>query len=334
MKRYLALESLLTEFPRQWVLGFRSTHALLRAMRKPRVKPKAVLIAGMGGSSLPGKLLETFARIEKLPHAIWTWNTYGLPAALDKNTLVVAISYSGNTEETITSFKQAYRRKIPCAVIATGGALLLEARRRRVPAIAVPEAMSPRFALGYLFGGLVALLVWYGIIPVRLVRVETASQKVSQKKIQFAAQALAQSLHNRIPLVYTSDDWSSLGTVWKLALNETSKLPAFAYTLPEMNHNELEALATGQFGTRFVGLFIEDPQDPKVIQKRFHLTRKIFKKRAKIPVVRLRLQGSNFFEKALSNISLGFWTSYFFAIARGIHPIQNKTIEEFKRQMR
>jgi len=285
----------------------------------------------MGGSALPGLLLESYARVENLPLAVATWNNYGLPRD-SIGALIIAISYSGNTEETLSAYAEAIKRKLPVVALATGGKLLQEARRRKLAFVSVPETIAPRFCLGYFFGALLAILKNTGVWQTDPARFKGLSRRLSSKKISQASRRLIRPLQNKIVLIYTSHRWQALGQIWKAALNETCKIPAFRYSLPELNHNEMEGFSGSRALNRhFVALFLEDENDPAKIKRRSLLTRRIFQKEAGLKSFSIKIEGRTFLEKAIFMSLFSYWTSYFLARKLGQDPLKYNFIEKLKR---
>lgn len=327
------LESILTNFPSQWRDGFLRGNALSKS---PKKSFTSILVSGMGGSALPGKLLETYAAFEALPFLVRTWNTYGLPPSVPRNTLVCCISYSGNTEETISTFYEARKRKLPMLAIGTGGRLASLAKRTKTPIVEVPEAVAARFSLGYLFGGLAGALSKLRLLKQSAGEFDAAARHVSSPTLRKKGMRLAAALQKRIPLVYTQEEWKALGHIWKISLNETAKIPSFSYAIPELDHNEIEGFGDRKrhFPKIFAPVFLEDSHAPARLKKRFRLTKSIFQKDAGLNPLSIPLHGASRLEKIVSGTLLAYWASYFLATYYGVDPVRGRTIERFKRLMR
>lgn len=217
------------------------------------------IVGGMGGSGLPARVATFLTGRPLIAH-----QTYGIPELLPAHAVTVAISYSGNTGETLSFFHAAQEKGLPVAVISSGGELLKEARKAKMPLVAVPAGLQPRDALLYMTKALLALLgEEVPMIPDAAALTNAANASV---------EGVADFLMNSIPLIYTSTENGALGYIAKITLNETAKVPAFANVFPELNHNEMQGLDplghTASLSSRFSILILQDPQDGARIQTR------------------------------------------------------------------
>ena|SRR3989344_8216810 len=290
----------------------------------------AFAVAGMGGSNLAAGLLKIWnPKLNLIQH-----RDYGLPelpkAELEK-TLLIASSYSGNTEETIDSFKTALKKKMPAAVIAVGGRLLELAKKYKAPYIQMPNAgIQPRMALGF---NLRALLKLAGNAK-GLKESENLKSSLKSNEYERAGKVLAKKLKGHIPAIYTSAANAAIGYNWKIKFNETGKIPAFANVFPELNHNEMTGFdskdKTRELSQKFFFLFLKDPADHPRILKRMNVTERLYRERG-FPAEVLILNGKNTFQKIFSSLLIADWTAYYAAQEYGVEAEQVPMIEEFKR---
>lgn len=292
-----------------------------------------IVVCGMGGSGLPGYALDSWALVEGLPFRVTVWNSYDFPKIQNTKTPVFCVSYSGNTEETISNFLEARRRGHPVTVITAGGKLAALARRYRVPVIPVPPGLPPRSALGYLTGAILEALA-----KQKAVRISAKGRRAFHrfdptKRIPVGAR-LARGLAKRVPLIYTGRNWYALGHIWKIALNETAKIPAFSYTIPEANHNEMEGFAEKPFAANrnFHALFIGVAGDHPRIKKRMRLSKRVWV-RAGVPVTEITLPRGEFWSVLFRGVELGYSAAREIARLRGVDPDATKAIEAFKKEM-
>lgn len=291
------------------------------------------MVAGMGGSHLAGGLIHSLDPEISLSILY----DYGLPPLRKKNTndtLVIASSYSGNTEETIDVLECALRTKIPCGVITTGGVLLEKAKQAELPYIELPATgIQPRSALGYSFKAILKFLGREEMLrgASRLARTLNPSAYAEQGKL------LAEWLKNKVPLVYSSRVNGPLAYIWKIKFNETGKIPAFFSVFPEVNHNEMTGFdvldSTIPLSQNFSLILIKDAQDDPRILKRMDILAELYQKRA-IPVRVETLQGENRLMQIFSSLILADWTAYYLALGYGADPEQVPMVEEFKRLMK
>ena len=215
-------------------------------------QPAKILFAGLGGSAIAGDIIADYCR--NLVHVpVTVCRSVKIPDFVDKSTLVVAISYSGDTRETLSMLQQANDKQAHVAIVASGGKLLGVARAGGVPYLNVTPNMPPRVALPELVAALVHMLTEIGTVDKRsrLLESASASTRTLIEGIKAAvpvrdnpAKELASSLHGHLPLLIGSEENVSVLRRFKNELNENSKMPAVFYTLPEAYHNDVEGLKT------------------------------------------------------------------------------------------
>lgn len=319
------------DFPKQFRAGLEAAKNI-----KIRDKFKGVVVCGMGGSALPGDILEMWLEAYQIGLPLFIHRNYGLPYQIDKDYLVICISYSGNTEETLTAFQQALRKKIPVVAIASGGRLTELCKKKKIPLAKMPSGIVPRLAIGYQFGSLMKILVNAGIIRNELKEVLVLEKILQPKKIKNQAQKLAKSLVNKIPLIYSSASRKNLAKIWKISFNENAKIMAFSNYFPELSHNEIEGFWQINKklleGKKIQVIILRDGADSPRILKQMEIIKDLIQKPG-IKVEFIDLEGKDILEKIFSNIILALWTSYFLAEEYGIDPTQTKFLKEFKRKL-
>jgi glucose/mannose-6-phosphate isomerase len=287
-----------------------------------------IIIAGMGGSALPGDLLKL-----SLPKRLITIHrNYGLPnSAHAKNTLLIAVSYSGNTEETIDAMQTALKKKIPTAAVTTGGKLLKLAQQARVPYIQIPALhIQPRMATGLMIQALSALL------NERTIARTLEDTTFNARKLETRGKKLAEYLKGKIPVVYASEQNAILAMMWKIKFNETGKIPAFYNVLPELNHNEMTGFdwnaRTKHFSDAVALILLADTKDDARIQKRMRMLKKI------LTLKKLRVGTIDFSSSSpvsiFETILLGDWTAYHIARLYHSNPNTVPLVEKFKSLIR
>jgi glucose/mannose-6-phosphate isomerase len=293
------------------------------------------ILCGMGGSHLQGDIFQNaFPGFDLSVH-----QDYGLPGWKDEvltETLTIASSYSGNTEEALSSFEQALANEYPVAAVSTGGKLLARAQEQGVPFIEMPDTgIQPRAALGYAFKALAKIMSHEQAVAeatqvghALAVRIDSLEQE---------GKLLAEKLQGRIPVVYASNKNYSIAYNWKIKLNETGKIPAFYNMFPELNHNEMNGFdvsdSTKPLCEKFSFLFLQDTTDNERIKKRMMILEKQLTSRG-FPVEVLVLgAGSSMIEKIFSSLLLADWTALYVAQSYGRDPEQVPMIEEFKKAL-
>lgn len=305
-------------------------------------EPQRVVMGGLGGSAIGGDLVRALvAREAKIP--VMVIRDYLLPGFVDENTLVFLTSYSGNTEETLSAYRDAERKGAGRLVLTTGGRLAEYAQRDGVPWIRVPSGLPPRSAIGYLSLPVLVVLSRLGIISfdrrdgsdlvetLRRMREQVGPQNPCEKN---PAKALALSLYGRIPLVYgTAQITEAAALRWKGQINENAKALAYYNVLPEMNHNEVVGFeAPGEFLSSLVVIFLRDNADHPRVQARIEITKGILK--GKVAEIKEYWgEGNSLLSRLFSLIYLGDYASVYLALLYGINPKPVTVIEHLKREL-
>lgn len=319
------------DFPGQFRTGLEAAKDV-----KTEGKFDAVSICGMGGSALPADILSVWLEAYKIALPLYIHRNYGLPHQADEKhlNLIICISYSGNTEETLTAFEAARRRNFKIAVITSGGKLAKLCKKHNVPLALIPSGFQPRMALGYQFSALMKILANCGLVKNGLEDISALEKNLKPKTLENQGKKLAKKLKGGIPLIYSSDRFKSLARIWKIKFNESSKIPAFYNYFPELNHNELVGFTGGQ--TSLGGLtsiiMLRDATDHPGIKKRMKLMAEMLKSR-KIPVESVDICGKDVLYKVFSSILLSDWTSYYLALEYGTDPTPVKLNDEFKKKL-
>jgi glucose/mannose-6-phosphate isomerase len=314
------------EFPKQFRVG-------LQAAKNVKVEGKfdALLISGMGGSALPGEILGIWLRSYKIGLPLYINRDYGLPDTVDERSLLVFISYSGNTEEILTTFKEAQKKNLKIVAITSGGKLAKLCQKSKIPFARIPKGFQPRMALGMQFAALVKILVNCGIIKNNLENILGLENKLLPKELELKGKNLAKKLKGKIPVIYASDRLKSLAQIWKIKFNENSKTIALTNYFPELNHNEITGFLNSQ--GKFQIIILEDPSDHLRILKRMKLTSKILKSKGVI-VQTIQIKGKDILDKTFSNLLLADWASYYLALEKRLDPTPVKLQEEFKKRLK
>lgn len=295
-------------------------------------KYSSYIVAGMGGSNLAAGLL----KIWNSNLDIFSHKNYGLPPVSQKTlkqSLIIASSYSGNTEEILDGFQKASKNKLSVAVIAAGGKLLDQARKHKKPYIQLPHGIQPRTAIGYSF---LALLKMTGDTA-RLREAASLATLLKSTEYERAGKTLAKKLKGNVPIICASERNSALAYNWKIRINETGKVPAFANVFPELNHNEMTSFdikdTTRDLSQKFFFVFLKDANDNPRILKRMNVTERMYRERGLMVEVVI-VNGKNPVHKIFSSILIADWTAYYLAKEYGIDPEQVPLVEEFKKLIR
>lgn len=315
---------------------------LARKMRFVCAKPETIVVAGMGGSAIGGEVLKDWAR-DKMTVPIEVCREYHLPAYADKNTLVFITSYSGETEETLSVFLEAYKRKCMIIPISSGGVLKEFADRFGIPHLLVPSGMAPRATLPYLFMPLLAISQQIGLAAnvgpefsetfgiLKNVSSENSPEKPLNNNL---SKTLASSIDGTIPTVYGFGFYRAVAQRLKTQFNENSKNPAKWEYFPELNHNEIVGWEKArEFAKWFTIIFIRDAEEPKEIMHRIEFTQEIVHKQ-KIKLFEVWSRGESSLAKMSSVICIGDFASVYLAVLRGVDPTPVNTISMLKERLK
>lgn len=300
-----------------------------------------VLVAGMGGSGISGDVATllageagTFCTVHK---------GYGLPAwAQTQRPLLVAVSYSGNTEETLSVVEEAAAAGLEGVAVSTGGRLAEVAAAHQWPHLQVPAGLQPRAALGYLAGTVARVLEAAGAAPAQgpalteaaAVAAELLGPDLTGPAAGLSAD-LAEGLGDRIALIYGGQGLGAVAAQrWKTQLNENAKWPAFWNVIPELNHNEIVGWgAIPQLTRRDVGIIsLRDRGEPARVGRRFELTAEIIA--ADVGIVgEVSSQGQSILARLISLLVVADALSLELAARKGIDPLPVEPIDKLKRSL-
>ena len=304
---------------------------------------KKLLLAGMGGSAIGGDLLHGLFG-QALSRPILVNRDYDLPAWVDRQTVVLAISYSGNTEETLSAFRQARARRLPTLAIASGGKLGRWARRSSIPFLDIPKGWPPRAAVGYTTfapAGLLSQWGWLrqGTIPLekglssleRFIRKELIPQIPESAN---PAKKLARQLLGHLPILYgAAGGWEGIVYRWRTQLEENAKTLTFHHIFPEMTHNEISGWGRPpSLKKGLVAVFLEDAELHTRVRRRMEFVKRLIQREGG-QVVRVQTSGASRFERMLKVIALGDFASVYLGILYRVDPTPVKRVEALKRYL-
>lgn len=301
--------------------------------------PRTVVICGMGGSAIAGDVASAWAG-DNLPAPLLIHRNYGLPAWAGPGDLVVACSYSGETEETLSSYARAREIGARILAISTGGELESRCREDGVPLIRIPGGLPPRCAFGYSFFSLAFGLSKLGLLEIDQMQVFEAVDVVEKLAAESRwdvptdgnqAKRIAMHLHDSVPVIYASAD--ILGPAarrWANQINENAKQPSYYALLPELCHNEIVGweLSDGP-GKRMSVVMLGDRGDHPRNAIRSQAVAEIIGDAARA-VVGLEGRGEGLLARLLYLIHLGDWVSYYLAWLNRTDPTPIPPIVKMK----
>ena len=297
-----------------------------------------VVICGMGGSAIGADLLRSLTSKLSKP-LVFVNRGYDLPAFVDSSTLVVASSYSGNTEETMSAFWQALESNCQKLAITTGGELKRLALARGVPVFTIDYSAQPRAALGYSLIPLLALLCKLGFLEDKSAQVESVAQLLESLVGSLAehistsanpAKQLARKLFGRLVVIYGAGILCPVARRWKGQFNENGKTWAFYEAFSELNHNAVVGYEfPREVADRIYVVMLRCPSLHHRILARYQITGEILEK-AGVEHDIIGSQGEDDLSQMMSLVFLGDWVSYYLALLYQIDPTPVKMIEYLK----
>jgi glucose/mannose-6-phosphate isomerase len=300
-----------------------------------------VVILGMGGSAIGGDLVRSLAESEaRIPVLIQ--RDYSLPAFVNNRALVIASSYSGNTEETLSAFGAALKTGAKKLAITTGGKLQAIAEENNVPVSKIEYKAQPRAALGFSFLPTLGVLQKLGFLSDKSADVAETVQVLKELSVKIdekaplssnPAKQLAQRLYGCLPVIYGAGILSEVAHRWKTQVNENSKAWVFYEVFPELNHN---ATVGYQFPPEVISrirvVLLRAPSFNQRVKLRYEVTCELLD-RAGVAHEFVDSEGKSLLSQMMSTVMMGDFTSYYLAILYGIDPSPVEVINYLKEQL-
>ncbi|MBN1457977.1 MAG: bifunctional phosphoglucose/phosphomannose isomerase [Armatimonadetes bacterium] len=311
-------------------------------------EPKHIVLAGMGGSAVGGDFLSQLcAGTLSAPFVVS--RDYQMPGFVNRDTLFICSSHSGNTEETLSAASSALRREASILCLTTGGKLADFARRhrgRRAALLQLPRTdppMPPRAALGYSLITLVRAFETMGLYPgagrqigeaIGLLEHLCQRLKPEVPTAHNRAKQLARELHRRVPWVQgTVGIMSAAAYRWRTQFNENSKMLAYSSEYPELNHNEVVGWEEADWLSDLVSVIIlRSPSDYWRVRARVDITQKKLIG-SKAPVHLVEAEGRSPLAQLLWTVYLGDWISLYLAFLNGVDPASIDSINTLKEDL-
>jgi glucose/mannose-6-phosphate isomerase len=291
-----------------------------------------ILICGLGGSGIGGTIVSDIIS-SKVNIPIAATKDYSIPNFVNEHTLVIANSYSGNTEETLYALEKCQARGAEIAVITSGGKLKTIAEENKYNKIIIPGNQPPRAMFGYAFTELFFMLNHYGIIDdsfksdfdkaINLIDTEKAD-------IQKQAMNLAKKMYKQTPVIYVAKGFEGVAVRFRQQLNENSKMLGWHNVVPEMNHNELLGWRTNVDDLAVV--YFRNKCDYDRNQIRMDINKKVISKFTS-NITEIWSKGDSLIENSLYHISVGDWTSWYLSEMNNVDAIEIDVIDFLKGEL-
>jgi len=300
-----------------------------------------IVFAGMGGSAIAGDLVRDWLDAEmRIP--MEAVRGYHLPAYINEKTLVFLISYSGNTEETLSCMLDALKKGCKIISISSNGTLQRVSETLRLPLIGLPKMAAARVSFPYLFAPIPYILAKLQLVPSEKVEREMVeATKIVEKlskdyaiEVPFQknlAKKAALQIFGTVPVIYCFGPYRSVGLRFKTQVNENCKLPARFDVFPELNHNEIMGWeASTKILKHYTLVLLRSLNEPKEVQARIEaLKKRFFKKRAR-SVLEIWAQGENLLARMLSLLFTADIISLYLSVLHRRNPVVSRTFQILK----
>jgi len=301
----------------------------------PRFAPNEVVFCGVGGSAIGGEMLHEWLT-HSCPIPCSVVRDYSLPAHVGKDSLVLVSSYSGNTEETLSMFEDARKKRAKVLAVSSGGQLAKMSESASIPFVRVPSGLMPRASIGYMFGAMLGALERSGIITVdkqveeaiRVMGKTSAYCKLSVNTRDNPAKMLAHELYSHLPVMIGYGLSRPVAKRWADQLSENGKSLAFSLELPELDHNAIVGLVKDQRNKGLACVFLQHEGAGTQMAARVAATKELIATVA--PVYSTDALGLSPLARMFSLIMMGDYVSVYLAVLRNEDPSANEVIDDLK----
>lgn len=326
------MESKIREFPDQLEKSW--TTQWIKDVAVSQVPINKVLVCGMGGSGIAGQLAKEL--FSDQPILIETWADYGLPGWVDAHTAIIAVSYSGDTEETVDAVKTAIEKKLSVYAITTGGKLKELSEINGFTCLEIIYESAPRAAIGWLYGSLITLLAKLKVVSFNekmfFDALDELKSAAKNNTFPEKAEEVAILLNNKVPIISAAKPLTAVAKRWVTQLNENSKTFAVAVDMPELCHNTVvgvdfsvpEKLSVLQLESKYA--FSRNTARKKIVEKVFATK--------DIPAIPLSVSSRSLLAEQLLMIHFGDWLSFYLAGVYGVDPSPVEAINVLKEELK
>jgi glucose/mannose-6-phosphate isomerase len=344
MKRYDVSDmlKLLETFPKQ-VRDAARIGADFKLPDSYKCEYSNIVCAGLGGSAIGADIMRSYVA-DEATMPISVCRNYTLPNFVGTGSLVIVSSYSGNTEETISAYKDAKDMGARIIAITSGGEIQRMAKADGNPCLIIPSGLPPRCALGYSFFPLLALMSKIGALHDKSKEVEETIrvlETLKDKRIGSSvpekknlSKKIASELREKYGIIYGGQDhMDCVVTRWRGQIEENSKALASSHVFPEMNHNEIVGWANPRsLLKKFVVIMLRDRSDHPRVARRMDISKGIIRKRAG-KIIEAESVGDSLLARMFSLVYIGDFASYYLAILNKIDPTPVAMVTYLKNEL-
>jgi glucose/mannose-6-phosphate isomerase len=308
------------------------------AVFTPKSEIKNIVWAGMGGSALPAVIIESWPQL-KVPFE--TVRNYDIPEYVGPNTLFIASSYSGNTEEALEAFLHAEEKQAQIVVIAAGGKLAALAKEKNYPLFAIPEGIQPRMATFYFVNAFVSIVKDLEVTVMEASELAQVGNWLKQAsagwlpEVSLAnniAKQIALQLVGKTVIMYGGPKLFPAANKWKICMNENAKNTAWVNQYPEFSHNEFIGWSSHPVEKPFAVVEIRSNLEHERVRKRFEVSERLLSGMRPHPTVVVP-EGETVLQQLAWSFMLGDFVSIYLAVLNNVNPTPVDLVERFKKEL-
>ncbi|MBR9916663.1 bifunctional phosphoglucose/phosphomannose isomerase [bacterium] len=328
---------LMSDFPKHWKEVMKLTEDVELNIDRSRIKN--ICFAGMGGSAIGADLIRAYS-LKSCPYPVQVNRHYEIPNYIDENTLFIACSFSGNTEETLTALYSAMAKGAQIIGVTSGGELKKQAIEHEFDYIQIPGGMPPRAALAYSFVPLFRIFQTLEYLDEPDSVLDDTYNLLRDGVSKFNdiddndALALARELNESLPIIYSDALlMEPVNLRWRGQIEENSKMLVYGNLIPEMNHNEIvgwEHIA--HLAGRLTVVMLKDREDNPRVTKRMEIVKELVMDQA-LSVIEISTIGNSRLERMFSLVQLADWVSMYLALLNEIDPTPIAKIDILKSKL-
>jgi glucose/mannose-6-phosphate isomerase len=328
---------LISSFPNHWNEVMKLTEDI--TLNVDSAKIRNICFAGMGGSAIGADLIRAYS-LKSCPHPVQVNRHYEVPNYINEETLFIACSFSGNTEETLTALSSALEKGAQVIGVTSGGTLKKQAIEHEFDYIQIPGGMPPRAALAYSFVPLFRIFQTLGFLDEPNSVLDDTYNLLRDGVSKFTdvddndALALARELNESLPIIYSDALlMEPVNLRWRGQIEENSKMLVYGNLIPEMNHNEIvgwEHIA--HLAGRLTVVMLKDQDDNPRVSKRMEIVKELVMDQA-LSVIEISTIGNSRLERMFSLVQLADWVSMYLALLNEIDPTPIAKIDILKSKL-
>jgi len=303
-------------------------------------QPDNIVVTGMGGSAIVGDTLKSFLA-NRIQVPIYVNRDYTLPSFVDEETLLIVVSYSGNTEETLSAAREGLKRESKVVAISSNGELEKMCKKERFVFLKAPTGYPPRAAFAFLFVPVLQLLSELLIYDSEVDILDSVSVlkelrdriKADVETEKNEAKKLAKRIQGKIPIVYGHSIYNAVANRWHTQFNENSEILSWFGAFPEMNHNEIVGWKGGENVDEFIPILLRDEKELDKINHRIELTKELVFDGEVEDMIEVWTDADTQLARILYLVYLGDYVSIYLALLRGKDPSPVAIIDELKENL-